>query len=194
MHSCFERYLFWQFRAPHAGWKSRPDDMVPKQCPFRRPTIWYLVYCATCLGSRDNSKYLTHIHTYMTQVGFPSIVWLRLRAFGAQPPSELLRSCFICQDRFQNQLFYQLSSFFTWMFSHDLYQNQLSFSSYHTVLQKSCENRSSKEAYERSRVKYWTQTRQHAIEWVFIVIYTYVEKMKNNRTQKPLEIPLPSAL
>ena len=47
--------------------------MVPKQCPFRRPTIWYLVYCATCLGSRDNSKYHTHspthihIHTYMTQ-------------------------------------------------------------------------------------------------------------------------------
>ena len=68
--------------------------MVPKQCPFRRPTIWYLVYCATCLGSRDNSKYHTHPHTYiptyMTQVGFPSIVWLRLRAFGAQPPSELL--------------------------------------------------------------------------------------------------------
>ena len=30
----------------------------------------------------------THIHTYMTQVGFPSIVWLRLRTFGAQPPSE----------------------------------------------------------------------------------------------------------
>ena len=28
------------------------------------------------------------IPTYMTQVGFPSIVWLRLRAFGAQPPSE----------------------------------------------------------------------------------------------------------
>ena len=50
--------------------------------------IWYLVYCATCLGSRDNSKYHTHPHTYMTQVGFPSIVWLRLRAFGAHPPSE----------------------------------------------------------------------------------------------------------
>ena len=38
--------------------------MVPKQCPFRRPTIWYLVYCATCLGSRDNSKYHTYTHTY----------------------------------------------------------------------------------------------------------------------------------
>ena len=66
--------------------------MVPKQCPFRRPTIWYLVYCATCFGSRDNSKYHTypptHPPTNMTQVGFPSIVWLRLRAFGAQPPSE----------------------------------------------------------------------------------------------------------
>ena len=30
----------------------------------------------------------THMPTYMTQVGFPSIVWLRLRAFVAQPPSE----------------------------------------------------------------------------------------------------------
>ena len=39
--------------------------MVPKQCPFRRPTFWYLVCCATCLGSRDNSKYLTYIPTYI---------------------------------------------------------------------------------------------------------------------------------
>ena len=39
--------------------------MVPKQCPFPRPTFWYLVCCATCLGSRDNSKYHTHIHTYI---------------------------------------------------------------------------------------------------------------------------------
>ena len=62
VHSCIERYLFWQFRAPRAGWKPHPDDMVPKQCPFRRPTVWYQVYCATCLGSRDNSKYHTYIH------------------------------------------------------------------------------------------------------------------------------------
>ena len=47
--------------------------MVPKQCPFRRPTIWYLVCCATCLGSRDNSKYHTYIHTYIhTYVHDPS--------------------------------------------------------------------------------------------------------------------------
>ena len=64
-HSCSERYLFWQFRAPRAGWKSHPDDMVPKQCPFRRPIIWYLVYCATCLGSRDNSIYHTHPPTHI---------------------------------------------------------------------------------------------------------------------------------
>ena len=38
--------------------------MVPKQCPFRRPTFWYLVCCATCLGSRDNSKYHTYLPTY----------------------------------------------------------------------------------------------------------------------------------
>ena len=43
-----------------------PSELVlPKQCPFRRPTFWYFVCCATCLGSRDNSKYHTHIHTYI---------------------------------------------------------------------------------------------------------------------------------
>ena len=30
----------------------------------------------------------TYIHTYMTQARFPSLVGLRLRAFGAKPPSE----------------------------------------------------------------------------------------------------------
>ena len=36
---------------------------------------------------------VTHKSTsYMTEIGFSSIVWLRLRAFGAQPPSELHRS------------------------------------------------------------------------------------------------------
>ena len=39
--------------------------MVPKQCPFQRPTFWYLVCCATCLGLRDNSKYHTYPHTYI---------------------------------------------------------------------------------------------------------------------------------
>ena len=29
-----------------------------------------------------------YIHTYMTQARFPSLVGLRLRAFGAKPPSE----------------------------------------------------------------------------------------------------------
>ena len=31
-----------------------------------------------------------YIHTYMTQARFPSLVGLRLRAFGAKPPSESL--------------------------------------------------------------------------------------------------------
>ena len=31
-----------------------------------------------------------YIHTYMTQARFPSLVGLRLRAFGAKPPSELV--------------------------------------------------------------------------------------------------------
>ena len=45
------------------------DDTVPKQCPFRRPAFWYLICCATCLGSRDNSKYHTHICTYIGESG-----------------------------------------------------------------------------------------------------------------------------
>ena len=34
--------------------------MVPKQCPLLWSTFWYLICCATCFGSRYNSKY----HTY----------------------------------------------------------------------------------------------------------------------------------
>ena len=57
----------------------------PKQCPFGRPTIWYLVYCATCLGSRDNSKY----HTYPpTHIHDPS----RISIDCLTPASRLRRS------------------------------------------------------------------------------------------------------
>ena len=34
--------------------------MVLKQCPLLKSIFWYLICCATCFGSRDNSKY----HTY----------------------------------------------------------------------------------------------------------------------------------
>ena len=34
--------------------------MVPKQCPLLRYTFWYLICCAACFGSRDNSKYHTN--------------------------------------------------------------------------------------------------------------------------------------
>ena len=57
----------------------------------------YLIRCAMCLGLRDNSNEIpytpSHPHTYMTEIGFSSIVRLRLRAFGAQPPSELMIAC-----------------------------------------------------------------------------------------------------
>ena len=33
--------------------------MVPKQCPLLTSTFWYLICSATCLGSRDTSKYHT---------------------------------------------------------------------------------------------------------------------------------------
>ena len=71
--------------------------MVPKQCPLLRYTFWYLICCAACFGSRDNSIYHTYPLTqpptnlsYMTEIGFSSIVRLGLRVFGAQHPSELL--------------------------------------------------------------------------------------------------------
>ena len=68
--------------------------MVPKQCPLLRYTFWCLICCAACFGSRDNSKYHTYPLTqgthkptsYMTEIGFCSIVRLRLRVFSAQHP------------------------------------------------------------------------------------------------------------
>ena len=71
--------------------------MVPKQCPLLKPTFLYLIRCATCLGLGDNSNEIpytpSHPHTHMTEIEFSSIVRLRLRAFGAQPPSELMIAC-----------------------------------------------------------------------------------------------------
>ena len=74
---------------------ARSLDVAPRwycaytQCPFRRPIFWYLVCCATCLGSQHNSKYHTYppayIHTWQTDFhqlfdsGFvPSALSLRL--------------------------------------------------------------------------------------------------------------------
>ena len=37
-----------------------PSGARVKQCPLLRSTFWYHICCATCFGSRDNSKY----HTY----------------------------------------------------------------------------------------------------------------------------------
>ena len=74
-------------------WKIR---MVPKQCSLLIPTFWYIICSATCRGWRDNSKYHTipsHPNTYKTEIGFASIFRLRLRAFGAQPPSKLVIAC-----------------------------------------------------------------------------------------------------
>ena len=42
-----------------------PMILCLQQCPFRRPTFWYLACCATCLGSRDNFKYHTRIHIHI---------------------------------------------------------------------------------------------------------------------------------
>ena len=58
------------------------------------PSIWWINFPDSPIRSKamrvlSYPADITQISpTYMTQVGFPSIVWLRLRAFGAQPPSE----------------------------------------------------------------------------------------------------------
>ena len=40
-----------------------------------------------------NEKRCSHPQTYMTEIGFSSIVRLRLRAFGARHPSEFVMAC-----------------------------------------------------------------------------------------------------
>ena len=58
---------YWRYNQisiAHAHNRSRDLSykiiMVPKQCPLLRSTFWYLICCATCFGSRDNSKYRTY--------------------------------------------------------------------------------------------------------------------------------------
>ena len=101
--------------------------MVPKQCPLLRSTFWYLICCATCFGSRDNSKYhlgrkltfavdaplnpnkqtnqipyiptftyphthlTSHPQTYITEIGFLSIVWHRSIDSGFAPSALSIR-------------------------------------------------------------------------------------------------------
>ena len=72
--------------------------MVPKQCPLLRSTFWYLFCYATCfvreiIPNTIHTDLTSHPQTYMTEIGFSSIVRLRLRAFGAQHPSELVMAC-----------------------------------------------------------------------------------------------------
>ena len=65
---------------------------MPKQCTIHVAIVWYYFGLARCFKSPDiceNHTYIqTYIHTYMTRAHFLSIVGFRLRAFGAQPPSE----------------------------------------------------------------------------------------------------------
>ena len=55
--------------------------------------VWHHFELTRCFKSPnicENYTYIqTYIHSYMTRANFLSIVGLRLRAFGAQPPSEL---------------------------------------------------------------------------------------------------------
>ena len=74
-----------------------------------------LAACNTCLDSRDNSKY--HIYLPILFHRFSSNVRLRLRAFGAQTPSELVITYMAWFRRSRRHcclsLFAQMSVFWT---------------------------------------------------------------------------------
>ena len=61
---------------------------MPKQCTIHVAIVWYHFGLARSFKSPEICEKHTNIYTYMTRAHFPSIVGLRLRAFGAQPPSE----------------------------------------------------------------------------------------------------------
>ena len=71
--------------------------MVPKQCPLLRSTFWYLICCATCFSSRDNSKNHTGIHTHLPSHPQTYVLHERDRIFidCSTPASRLRRSASI---------------------------------------------------------------------------------------------------
>ena len=88
---------FFDFHVSHTRWKPHPDAIMFMQFTIHGATTWHHFGFAKCSRSWDIlEKKHTYIHAYihtyiqtnMTWVRFPSLVWLRLRAFGARPPSE----------------------------------------------------------------------------------------------------------
>ena len=73
----------------HHTWLPHPNNFIPMQCTVHVAIEWYHFGLALCFKSPGICETHTYIYTYMTRAHFLSIVRLWLRAFSAQPPSEL---------------------------------------------------------------------------------------------------------
>ena len=81
----FDRFA----RHMHTSTSGKLPYQVPKQCARLTPTLRYLICFAKCCDHEIISNTMhTHTLPHMTQLAFASTARLRLRAFGAQPPSE----------------------------------------------------------------------------------------------------------
>ena len=69
---------------------------MPKWCAIHVAIVWYHFGLVWCFKSPDICEIFTYIfaniYTCMTRANFLSIAGLPLRAFGAQPPSELQKN------------------------------------------------------------------------------------------------------
>ena len=81
-----------QTEAEYPRHSKRSQTASMKQCPFRRPTFWYLICCSTCLGSRDNSKYHTQPPTFPpTYIGESAHI-----THSAQSRTNVRKSLIVC--------------------------------------------------------------------------------------------------
>ena len=123
-----------------ALWESRPEETTPMRCNLYVPgynmTPLWICRSRNALDREISLKTCNHIYihtykqTYMTWARFPSLLGLRLRAFGAQSPSELF-TMVVLDSIFTNSaqplssyvsIFLSLSSIFMYLF---LYVTQL---------------------------------------------------------------------
>ena len=88
------RYFFFCRLAHHHkisavwGFARHTYDFMPMQCTIHGVATCHHFRFAKSSRSWDIIEKLTYIGTNMIWIRFPSLVGLRLRALGAQPPSE----------------------------------------------------------------------------------------------------------
>ena len=94
LEGTFKKAVFFYFHLTRARYEWHPDAIMPMQCTIYGAITWHHFGFAKCSRCWDILEKHTYIHTYkqtnMTWTRFQSLVGLRLRAFGAQPPSEQL--------------------------------------------------------------------------------------------------------